>query len=108
MNILRIILVIEVMLVPISELQGQGMSFDKQCNNNTIYSAQSKIITVPEGDGRQVIIDGMFSVGEWDNALMYSMADNYNIYIKADTEALYIGLKSAKLIGELVCEIRIT
>jgi hypothetical protein len=63
---------------------------------------------MPEAKPKQVVTDGIFSIGEWDDALSYSIADKYNIYLKADSEILYIGLKSAKPIGECVCEIRIT
>jgi len=107
MKILRLILVIAVILLTTLEPQAQITISDKQ-SNDTLYNAQSKIIVVPEGKGRQVITDGIFSIGEWDDALIYFIAENYNIYLKADTEIIYIGLKSAKQIGALVCEIRIT
>jgi len=46
------------------------------------YNAQSKSVIVPEGKGRQVIIDGVFSKGEWDDALRYSIMDGGLIYQK--------------------------
>jgi len=33
------------------------------------YNAQSKSVIVLEGNGKQIVIDGMFSKGEWDDAL---------------------------------------
>jgi hypothetical protein len=107
MKTLKSILVIAVILLTTFEPQAQVTNSDKQKNDKP-YDARSKIIVVPEGKGKQVVTDGMFSIGEWDDALSYSVADNYSIYLKADSDILYVGLKSAKPIGELVCEIRIT
>jgi hypothetical protein len=107
MKMLKLILAIAVILITTLGPQAQVMNSDAQ-NNETLYNAQSKIIAVPEGEGEQVVSDGIFSIWEWDDALSYPIADNYDIYFKADSEILYIGLKSAKQIGELVCEIRIT
>jgi len=67
-----------------------------------------KTVLVPEGNSDLVSIDGFFSDGEWDDAASFSVKDNYNIYFKADSEILCIGLKSPKQIGELVCEVRFT
>jgi len=79
-----------------------------QNTNNESCNADSKIINVPEGNGKQVTSDGVFSKGEWDDALKYTIADNFDIYMKADSEILYIGLKSAEPISQFGCEIRIT
>lgn len=107
MKILKLILVIAAILITTLGEQAQLMNSDAQ-NNETSYNAHSKIIVVPEGKGKQVLTDGRFSNEEWDDALSYPIAGDYNIYFKADSEILYIGLKSDKRIGELVCEIRIT
>ena len=104
---LNLILVIAVILLTALEPHAQLTNSDKQ-SNDTSYNAQSKIIVVPEVKGRQVVADGIFSIGEWDDALSYSIADNYDIYLKADSEILYVGLKSAEPIGECISEIRIT
>lgn len=76
--------------------------------NKESCNADSKIINIPEGNCNQVNSDGIFSKGEWDDALYYPVADNYNIYLKADSEILCIGLKSAEPIIQFLCEIRIT
>jgi hypothetical protein len=101
------VLTIAVILLTTLELQAQNTNF-AQHNNATSYNAHSKRIVVPEGKGKQVVTDGIFSNGEWGDALSYAVADSYDIYLKADSESLYIGLKSATPIGECVCEIRIT
>jgi hypothetical protein len=107
MKSLKSILVIGVILLTIKETHAQDQ-YSNAPSKDTLYDAYSKIIVVPEGKGEHVVTDGYFSVGEWEDALRYSVADNYDIYLKADSEFLYIGLKSAKPIGELVCESRIT
>ena len=72
------------------------------------YDAGSKIITVPEVYDNHVVIDGLFSKGEWDDALRFSITDNFDICLKANSGNLYIGLKSTKPIGVLVSELWIT
>jgi hypothetical protein len=71
-------------------------------------STPAGCIEVPAGQGELVVTDGHFSPGEWDDALRFDVADNYDLYLMADAEALYVGLKSAKPLGELVCESRFT
>ncbi len=66
------------------------------------YDAQSKTVIVPEGSGSRIILDGIFSKGEWDDALQYPITDHYTIYLKADPEVLLIGLKSA---NPSVCQV---
>jgi len=107
MKAFKLNLVIVLILLTTIKSQAQEAKSTIQ-NIDTLYTVQSKLIVVPEGKGKQVVTDGMFSSGEWDDALSYPIADNYNIYFKADSEILYVGLKSTKPIGELVCEIRIT
>lgn len=68
--------------------------------------AVSNRIIVPEG--KQVVIDGIFSKDEWDDALRLSISENYDIYLKVNSGNLFIGLKSAKPIGMLLTEIYIT
>lgn len=77
-------------------------------SSDSLYSTRSRSIVLHERKGTQITTDGKFNKGEWDEALYISNKDNYGIYLKADAEFLYIGLKSAQQIGELVCEIRIT
>jgi len=107
MKILKFILVIAVILLTILDIQALETNSDKQ-KHETSYNAQSKSVVVPEGKGKQVVIDGTFSMEERDDALSYSIVDKHNIYLKADSKILYIGLKFAKPIGECACEIRIT
>ena len=101
-----IIIIALVLLTPIKTHAQEKNSAEK--NSIRLNSAQIKSIDVPEVKSKQIITDGMFDQGEWDGALCYSVAENYDFYIMADSEILYIGLKSAKPVGELVCEVRIT
>jgi hypothetical protein len=106
MKILKLMLVMVILLTTVAP-RAQVINSDEQ-GKNTSYNALSYSIAVPERKDTQVATDGIFSTGEWDDALHYSVAENYSIFLKADTEILYIGLKSARPIGELICEIRIT
>ena len=120
MKTVKLISVIALILLTVLELKAKESYSSKQYND-TKYDDKPKIITVnhktynsrsiikvPFGMIKQVIADGMFTNGEWEDALNYSIAENYEIYFKADTEILCIGLKSVLPIGECVCEIRIT
>jgi len=67
--------------------------------------ATTKVV-VPRGN--PIVIDGIFSKGEWDDALKLPISENYHIYLKVYSDTLAIGLKSAKPIGMLLTEIYIT
>jgi hypothetical protein len=72
------------------------------------YSAQSKSIIVPAGRGDQIVINGIFSKGEWDDALKIPMSGRFDIYLVVDSGTLFIGMKSAEPLGMVVSEIYIT
>lgn len=94
------------LLTPIKTQAREMNSAEK--NSIGLNSTRQESIDVPEVKGKQIITDGMFDQGEWEDAFRYSVSENYDLYFMADTEILYVGLKSAKPIGELVCEVRIT
>lgn len=76
--------------------------------NDGSASTSAKTLIVPEGKGNPVSIDGIFSKGEWDDALKVSISESYDIYLKVGSGNLFIGLKAAKPIGMLLSEIYIT
>ena len=39
-------------------------------------------IRVPEGDGRPVLLDGLFSPGEWEDAKKIEIHPNVHLYLK--------------------------
>jgi hypothetical protein len=72
------------------------------------YDARSKSIVVPRGKGDQLVIDGKFTNGEWDDALSFPVSENWRVCLKVDSQALYIGLKAAEPVAIGVSEIRFT
>jgi len=107
MKVNRFILLFILLDLIIIETLSQEQDDSILYNNTTLFNTNSKNILVPECK-EKIEINGQFKKGEWDDAHCISAADNYNIYIKADNDALYIGLKSPRPIGEFVNEIRIT
>ncbi len=81
---------------------------EPQSGKEITYDAQSKSITVPEGKSNQIVIDGIFSAGEWDDALKFPISEQFDLYLMVDSGILFIGLKSAKPLGMAVSEIYIT
>jgi len=39
-------------------------------------------IAVPEGNGKPVLLDGLFARGEWDDALRISIHDRIKLFLK--------------------------
>ena len=50
-------------------------------------------VTVPEGDGTPVITDGLFSPGEWDDALRVVVADTVTMHLKEYRGVVFIGVR---------------
>lgn len=69
-------------------------------------NALTNKVIIPEG--KPIIVDGMFSKGEWDDALKLLISEDYNLYLKVVSGSLCVGLKSPKPIGMLLTEIYIT
>ncbi len=53
----------------------------------------SESIKVPEGDGRPVLLDGLFSPKEWDDALKIDIQQNVSLYLKKYGGHVFIGIK---------------
>ena len=81
---------------------------EAQSGKEIAYNAQSKSIIVPTGKSNQIVIDGIFSTGEWDDALKFPINEQFYIYLMVDSGTLFIGLKSEKSLGMAVSEIYIT
>jgi hypothetical protein len=41
-----------------------------------------KRLTVPEGNGKPVLLDGIFAPGEWDDALKVPIHDRIDLFLK--------------------------
>lgn len=59
----------------------------------------SESITVPEGNGKPVLLDGLFAPGEWDDALKVPIHDRINLFLKVNSGHLFLGLKYEEAIG---------
>jgi hypothetical protein len=76
-----------------------------QVENGSANASTTKVL-VPEGN--PIVVDGIFSKGEWDDAFKLPISEDYNLYLKVVSGSLCIGLKSPKPIGMLLTEIYIT
>ena len=59
-------------------------------------NTQPPHIVVPGVKAARVVTDGMFSPGEWDAAFRQPLGGNFEVYLLADSENLYIGFKFLK------------
>jgi hypothetical protein len=53
----------------------------------------SRSFRVPEGDGRPVLLDGLFSPGEWEDAEKIDIHQNVSLYLKKYRGHVFIGVK---------------
>jgi hypothetical protein len=56
-------------------------------------AAETKSIRVPKGDGRPVMLDGLFSPGEWEDAKKIEIQQNVSLYLKKYGGHVFIGIK---------------
>jgi hypothetical protein len=97
------ILAATIVLIATVVLFAQNIDSVKQ-KKDVSYNAQSKSIVVPAGDGHNIVTDGTFSEGEWDGALKFSISSNYEIWLLANSENLFIGLRSIRPVRKLVSD----
>ncbi len=57
-----------------------------------VKSNPNVVINIPQGNGNPVLLDGMFSEGEWDDALMVPMNDSITLYFKKYRGHFYLGV----------------
>jgi len=50
-------------------------------------------IAVPVGNGKPVLLDGLFAPGEWDDALSVAIHDRIKLLLKVNSGHLFLGLK---------------
>jgi hypothetical protein len=53
----------------------------------------SESINMPEGDGRPILLDGLFSPGEWDDAKKIDIHQNVSLYLKKYRGHVFVGIK---------------
>ena len=58
-----------------------------------------KPVTVPRGDGAPVITDGIFTAGEWDDALKIVVNDGVTLYLKEHRGVVFVGVRGQQANG---------
>ncbi len=56
-------------------------------------------VLVPEGDGSPVITDGIFSPGEWDDALRIPLGETVTLHLKEWRGVVFLGVRGQGGIG---------
>jgi hypothetical protein len=56
-------------------------------------------VMVPEGNGAPVITDGIFSPGEWDDALPIALNESITLYLKDYRGVVFIGVRGRDVSG---------
>jgi len=50
-------------------------------------------VRMPEGNGRPILVDGLFSPGEWDDALAIQVRPDLQLLLKKSAGFVFLGLK---------------
>jgi len=56
-------------------------------------------VTVPEGNGAPVITDGLFSPGEWDDALRIALSEAVELRLKQYRGVVFIGVRGPNTVS---------
>jgi len=64
-----------------------------------IKASTLRPVSVPEGNGVPVITDGIFSPGEWDDALRIPLNESVDLYLKHCRGVVFIGIRGTQGIG---------
>jgi hypothetical protein len=67
----------------------------------TVTTDPTQMIVVPDGNGTPVLIDGIISEGEWDDAYSVVMAENINILFKKYRGHMFIAMHYDNIIGPM-------
>ena len=67
-----------------------------------VLREDAEVASVPETDGAPVMIDGVFSEGEWDDALMVDASEAVKLYLKQEKGHVFIGVRCIRLITPIV------
>lgn len=71
----------------------------------TVIMAQSKdipVIQVPEGQFKPVLLDGIMTPAEWDDALKVKIHERIDLLVKVNAGHLFLGLKFKDSAGVIV------
>lgn len=59
-------------------------------------------VSVPEGTGRPILIDGIFSPGEWDDAVSIRVRPDIQLLLKKTSEYVFLGVKYSPFVLSVV------
>lgn len=74
-------------------------SFGQNSSKEVLIEIPGKV-TVPFEANCQIKIDGLFPENEWKEALKFNISDGFEIFLLADSENLFIGLKYAGKVAD--------
>jgi hypothetical protein len=58
-----------------------------------LMAQERPAVRVPEGNGKPILIDGLFSPGEWDDALKIPIRPNVELLLKKTAGFVFIGIR---------------
>jgi hypothetical protein len=61
--------------------------------------ARVEWVTVPAGDGAPVMTDGIFTAGEWDDALVVVVSDGVTLFLKEHRGVVFVGVRGQQANG---------
>ncbi|MFG1691389.1 hypothetical protein ACGF5M_04465 [Gemmatimonadota bacterium] len=67
-----------------------------------VRQESAEMETVPQTDGVPVMIDGVFSEGEWDDALLVDASEAVKLYLKQEKGHVFIGVRCIRLTSPIV------
>jgi hypothetical protein len=67
--------------------------------NVPVVGAIARPVVVPTGNGVPVMTDGIFTPGEWDDALLIALGDAFELRVKNYRGVVFIGLRGPAGIG---------
>jgi len=62
-----------------------------------VYPGSVSEVSVPETDGRPVMIDGLFTLGEWDDAFAIDAGEGVTLYLKQEKGHVFVGISCTGL-----------
>ena len=68
----------------------------------SLNAQERQIVRVPEGNGTPILIDGIFSPGEWDDALKISVRPTIELLLKKSSGYLFLGVRYSPFLLSVV------
>ena len=66
------------------------------CASFALSAQERPTFGVPKGDGKPILTDGIFSPGEWDDALRISIRPNVELLVKKSGGFVYLGFRRSQ------------